>query len=720
MNKPFSKHKGVGIFWWLFLTTTAVVVLPLFLFMLFHINAVRSIVTNERCKALKDWSTLVAEKTDESVSRYRESVESLAKTETIKAYLAQQIRTEQDPQIVSRLEELRGAGRYSVLYLLDEKGVCVVSTTPEFAGKDFSFRPYFSEPVKGHTAFYMAVGVVTNVVGAYFSAPVYNNDVFVGAIVAKIDADVVAGEILDPGEFDSSKAFLATDDGIVILSTDSALTLKSLAPLSGETKEKLNRTKQFAGRVIESVNYGTLWERINNGETDGYIRFRAPASGAENFAATARLASNGWHVVVMEDVATIQAYADEQAVNIEYAGLITCLLVMVACLVVSHVLAVSIGKASKSLARMREGDYRNLRLAASGPKELRQMCEEYNLLADKVSSAHGQCELQVAERTKALAEKVEQLEKSEKRQRTIIENSPVGMMIVNLNKEIVDINAAALAIIDRKRGEVIGHICHQFICPAEEGKCPIFDNKETVDHSERVALNRNGEKVPVLKSVVRIEINGEEYLLETFVDITERNRAEKEMEHLASFPQSNPSPIIEINAEGEVIFQNNATLKYLKQAGLENDPHVFLPPDMPEILAEFKRENASESIHREVSVGGRAFAENVNLLREFGVVRIYAMDITERKHAEDEIRHAMDMAEKASRELAKKVGELEGFNRLAVGREIMMMELKRQINETCQRYGEKPPFDVVLVGNDKGISTKETASSGIKDKESSK
>ena len=720
MNKPVNKRKGVGIFWWLFLTTTAVVVLPLFLFMLFHINAVRSIVTNERYKALKDWSTLLAEKTDESVSRYKESVQSLAKIDTINAYLAKQDKTVQEPQVLSRLEELRGAGRYSVLYLLDEKGVCVVSTTPEFAGKDFSFRPYFSEPVKGHTAFYMALGVVTNVVGAYFSAPVYNNDVFVGAIVAKIDADVVAGEILDPGEFDSSKAFLATDDGIVILSTDSALTLKSLAPLSDETKEKLNRTKQFAGRVIESVNYGTLWERINSGETDNDIRFRNPASGGDNFAATAKLASNGWHVVVVEDAASIQACADKQAMNIEYAGLITCLMVMAACFIVSRALAASIGKASKSLARMRQGDYRNLRLAASGPKELRQMCEEYNLLAEQVSSAHGQCELQVVERTKALAEKMEQLEKSEKRQRTIIENSPVGMMIVNLNKEIVDINAAALAIIDRKRGEVIGHICHQFICPAPKGQCPILDNGETVVNSERFALNRNGEKVPVLKSVARFEIDGEEYLLEAFVDITERKRAEKEMEHLASFPHSNPSPIIEINAEGEVIFRNNAAREYLEQAGLGDDPRVFLPPDMPGILDELKREKASESIYREVPVGGRTFAENVHLLREFGVVRIYATDITERKHAEDEIRHAMDMAEKASRELAKRVAELEGFNRLAVGREIMMMELKRQINETCQRYGEKPPFDVVLVGNDKGISTKETASSGIKDKESSK
>jgi PAS domain-containing protein len=55
-------------------------------------------------------------------------------------------------------------------------------------------------------------------------------------------------------------------------------------------------------------------------------------------------------------------------------------------------------------------------------------------------------------------------------------------------------------------------------------------------------------------------------------------------------------------------------------------------------------------------------------------------DITERKRAEEE--------------LARRVEELERFNRLAVGRELRMIELKRQINELSEQLGKEPPYDV--------------------------
>ena len=45
-------------------------------------------------------------------------------------------------------------------------------------------------------------------------------------------------------------------------------------------------------------------------------------------------------------------------------------------------------------------------------------------------------------------------------------------------------------------------------------------------------------------------------------------------------------------------------------------------------------------------------------------------------------------------ELARSNAELERFNRLATGRELRMIELKRQINELAQRAGESPLYDL--------------------------
>jgi signal transduction histidine kinase len=77
-----------------------------------------------------------------------------------------------------------------------------------------------------------------------------------------------------------------------------------------------------------------------------------------------------------------------------------------------------------------------------------------------------------------------------------------------------------------QRGEIIGNVCHKFICPAETGKCPITDLKQTIDNSERALLNNDGIKIPIIKSVVEITLGGRNLLLENFTDITEQKHTE--------------------------------------------------------------------------------------------------------------------------------------------------------------------------------------------------
>jgi len=76
------------------------------------------------------------------------------------------------------------------------------------------------------------------------------------------------------------------------------------------------------------------------------------------------------------------------------------------------------------------------------------------------------------------------------------------------------------------------------------------------------------------------------------------------------------------------------------------------------------------------------------------------VDITERKRAEEESRQAKEAAEAASGELAVKVKELEEFNRLAVGREMHIIEMKRRINGLHEELGKAPPYDLSFADAD--------------------
>ena len=69
--------------------------------------------------------------------------------------------------------------------------------------------------------------------------------------------------------------------------------------------------------------------------------------------------------------------------------------------------------------------------------------------------------------------------------------------------------------------------------------------------------------------------------------------------------------------------------------------------------------------------------------------------MTDRKVAERGLREAKESAESAYASLHETVEDLERFNRLAVGRELRMIELKQEINGLLQAAGEPPRYEVV-------------------------
>jgi PAS domain S-box-containing protein len=124
----------------------------------------------------------------------------------------------------------------------------------------------------------------------------------------------------------------------------------------------------------------------------------------------------------------------------------------------------------------------------------------------------------------------DQFREGEERWRSIFMSMLTGLMIIRSDSHIiVDLNPAAAAMIGRSRDEIIGRKCHCFVCPAEEGKCPITDLQQDIDNSERVVLKADGTSLPVIKTVTRINLYGKEHLVEGLVDISDRKRAEADL-----------------------------------------------------------------------------------------------------------------------------------------------------------------------------------------------
>lgn len=120
---------------------------------------------------------------------------------------------------------------------------------------------------------------------------------------------------------------------------------------------------------------------------------------------------------------------------------------------------------------------------------------------------------------------------SEERLKTILNKINAGIFIIDpVVHRIVWVNPAALKMIAYEKDEVIGAVCHRFVCPAQKGECPITDLGKKVENAERILIDKHGNQINIIKSVLEINFNGRPHLLESFIDISGLKEMLKELE----------------------------------------------------------------------------------------------------------------------------------------------------------------------------------------------
>ena len=134
----------------------------------------------------------------------------------------------------------------SVCYVMDPQGLTIAASnrqTPEsFVGKNYGFRPYFQDAVRGGLGRYFAHGVTSGKRGFYAAAPVYDaGRAIVGVAVVKLDVEFLRES------FRRYEAALLLDPyGVVFVASDSSQVQRSLFPLSEQVQEQLVKSRQHA------------------------------------------------------------------------------------------------------------------------------------------------------------------------------------------------------------------------------------------------------------------------------------------------------------------------------------------------------------------------------------------------------------------------------------------------------------------------------------------
>jgi PAS domain S-box-containing protein len=250
------------------------------------------------------------------------------------------------------------------------------------------------------------------------------------------------------------------------------------------------------------------------------------------------------------------------------------------------------------------------------------------------------------------------LAESEARLRTLIESIGAGVLVVDpVTHLISDVNPAAAEMIGAPREEIVGKVCHRFICPVEEGHCPVTDLGETIDHAERVLLQTDGNRRAIIKTVVNVNLGGKPYLLETFLDISERQKAEialreSEKRYRTLFDSASDAIFIQ-DLSGHFLEVNRAAcdqLGYTREEFLKMNPREIEAPPFQGLLMDWIDEVKNGGF-LEMMRGGRSTFDTVHVRKDGSYVPVeiscrfiefenapalllIARDITERRRME--------------------------------------------------------------------------------------
>jgi PAS domain S-box-containing protein len=127
----------------------------------------------------------------------------------------------------------------------------------------------------------------------------------------------------------------------------------------------------------------------------------------------------------------------------------------------------------------------------------------------------------------------------------------------------------------------------------------------------------------------------------------------------------------------------NAQGKLMRELAPDHEAHWFEIYGKVALTGEAARfENEARALNRWYDV----YAYRIGRPEDHHVAIIFN-DITDRKREEERIRRHADS-------LRAKNEELERVNRVMVGRELRMIELKKEVNELCVRAGLQPPYQI--------------------------
>jgi two-component system sensor histidine kinase/response regulator len=295
-----------------------------------------------------------------------------------------------------------------------------------------------------------------------------------------------------------------------------------------------------------------------------------------------------------------------------------------------------------------------------------------------------------------------ELKESEKKYRTIFDNSAVAITLTDENEKIISWNKYTETFLGMNKDDLYLRPVQDLYPVAEWQKIRSQDvrQKGMQHHLETKIIRKNNDPIDVDLSLSVLKNHEDKVIgsIGVIKDITDQKRMEKTLEESEKkfklLYEKAPVPYHTLSPTGLITDVNEKwcqTLGYMKEEVIGKSIFDFVSED--------ERTKAQESFAQKI-VNGKSYTgghereyrtkageKRLFVIHDFllfdkdsRVVSVYTTmeDITENKIAEQTLK--------------EKINELERYKIITVNREMKMMELKNEINELCTQHHEKQRY----------------------------
>jgi len=281
-------------------------------------------------------------------------------------------------------------------------------------------------------------------------------------------------------------------------------------------------------------------------------------------------------------------------------------------------------------------------------------------------------------------------------------SSSLDMIIaVDTRRRITEFNPAAEKAFGYAEAEILGQSVERLYAePEAASRAHNTTVQAGVFQGEILNKRKNGEVFAAYlsSSLLRDADGVVKGIMGVSRDITERKKTEDALreseKRFREMTQLLPQPVFETDLAGAFTYTNESGLDVFgyTQEDLEKGVNVlelYIPEDRDRVAQNFQKKLGGTEFENHEYTGLRKDRTTFPILvytapimrdKQPHGVRGIVLDITERKHAEEKLRETM--------------AELEYFNKAMVGRELRMIELKREVNVLAERLSETAPYDL--------------------------